>query len=137
MIIYTQASFDILHRGHINLLRKCKKLAGQGGTVIVSLLTDEAYTRYRGHSPALPFSERVEILLACRYVDVVHPGDNTKTKEEIAQFNPDFVVLGTDWAEKDIYKQYSMTPEQLDPLLWFTPYTKGISSSEIKKRIKT
>lgn len=136
MIVYTQGSFDILHKGHINLLKKCRKLAGKKGIVYASVLTDKAYKKYRKYNPTKTFQERIMEILATELVDIVVHGDNTKTKQEIKTVEADIVVLGTDWAVKNIYKQYRMTKKELDPLLVFHPYTQGISSTLIKERMK-
>src|SRR5689334_19893850 len=108
MKIYTQGSFDIIHSGHMNILSKCRKLAGKDGKVVVALLSDEAYEKYRGHKPAKDFSERANILVSLKYVDEVIESDNENTKEDIEKIKPDLVVVGSDWASKDIYTQYHM-----------------------------
>jgi len=135
MIIYTQGSFDILHSGHMNLLSKCRKLAGDG-KVIVALLSDASYTKYRGYPPALGYEERRRLLESVKYVDEVWETDHTDTKSQIEKLKPDFVVIGSDWVAKDLYTQYRMTPEELDPILIYFPYTKGITTTLIKERIK-
>lgn len=134
MIIYTQGSFDILHSGHINLFKKCRLLAGDG-EVVVACLSDKAYEKYRGYPPAKPFSERKALLESSKYIDRVIESDPEKTKEEIKRVKPDVVVVGSDWASKDIYKQYHMTKEELGPLLVYQPYTTEITSTMIKERI--
>jgi len=136
MIVYTQGSFDLLHTGHIKLLKKCRKLAGKEGKVIVALLTDKAYERYRKYKPAQTYKDREVVLKSLKMVDEVIPCDNKKTKQQIKKIKPDWVVLGSDWVVKDIYKQYDMNKEELDELLVFFPYTNKISSSKIKERIK-
>lgn len=132
--MYSQGSFDILHSGHINLFKKCRLLAGDG-EVVIACLSDESYEKYRGYPSAKPFSERKGLLEACRYIDRVIESDNTKTAEEIKQIKPDLVVVGSDWASKDIYKQYHMSKEELAPLLVYQPYTTEITSTMIKERI--
>lgn len=136
MIIYTQGSFDIIHSGHMNLLRKCRLIAGKDGKVVVSVLSDRSYTKYRGYIPAKPFTERKRLIEDCKYVDEVIEGDNEKTKDEIKKCNADLVVVGSDWATKNIYKQYDMDEETLNEKLVYHPYTTGITSSMIKERIK-
>lgn len=136
MIIYTQGSFDIIHSGHMNLLDKCRRLAGESGRVYVGLITDEAYLAYRGYQIAKPYRERESVLRGFRDVDVVVPCDNTKTREQIVEINPDIIVVGSDWVAKDIYSQYRMTPDEINHLLVFHPYTQGITSTQIKERIK-
>lgn len=135
MIIYTQGCFDILHSGHIKLLSKCRRLS-DGGKVVVALLSDESYTKYRGHPPALPYQERQAVLKSLRYVDEVWETDHLDTKSQIDKLKPDFVVIGSDWVSRDLYTQYRMTPDELNPLLVYFPYTQGIASTSIKERIK-
>lgn len=136
MTVYCQGSFDIIHSGHMNLLKKCRKLAGDGGKVIIALLTDRAYEKYRGYKPAKPFSERLAVLEAIKYVDKVIASNNEDTRAEIIHQGVDLIVVGTDWAGKDIYTQYRMNKEELNPLLIFHPYTTEITSTQIKERIK-
>ena len=134
MRIYTQGSFDLLHSGHLKLLRSCARF----GDVFVSLLSDEAYEAYRGHPPVMPFNERRQILKALSCVDQVIEGDNRETKQELRRLWPDIVAVGSVWAKKDIYAQYGVTQqwlEEQDILLVYFPYTEGISSTDIKKRI--
>ena len=136
MIVYTQGSFDILHSGHINLFKKCRKFAGKDWTVIAAILSDKSYKKYRGYRPAKPFNERKCLLESCKYVDMVVESDNTKTRQEIKKYKPDIVIVGSDWASKDIYAQYRMKKEDLNPLLVYQPYTDNITSTQIKERIK-
>lgn len=135
MIVYTQGSFDIIHSGHINLFKKCRLLAGDG-KVVVAVLSDKSYEKYRGYRPAKPFSERKKLLEEFKTVDEVIESDNEKTGEEIKRIKPDVVVVGSDWASKDIYKQYRMSRDELNPLLVYQPYTTTITSTMIKERIK-
>jgi glycerol-3-phosphate cytidylyltransferase len=134
MRVYTQGSFDIMHSGHINLFKKCRLLAGDG-EVVAACLSDKAYEKYRGYPAAKPFSERKGLLEACKYVDRVIESDPEKTAEEIGRVKPDIVIVGSDWASKDIYKQYRMTKAELAPMLVYQPYTTEITSTMIKERI--
>jgi glycerol-3-phosphate cytidylyltransferase len=131
-IAYVQGTFDLYHTGHINLLKRAKKIAD---TVVVALLTDEAITKYRGQPPVISYKDRYNALISCVYVDVIIPSNPEKTKDEILLVKPDFVVLGSDWAKKNIYKQYRCDREFLDQYLVYFPYTPHISSTSIKKRI--
>lgn len=135
MIVYSQGSFDIVHHGHMNILRKCRKLAGKDGKVIIALVTDEGYLKYRGYEPAKKYEDRCAVLESIKYVDQVVPIDPPDTKQQIKEIKPDWVVIGSDWASKDLYKQYNITREELDPILLYTPYTVGISSTEIKEKL--
>lgn len=135
-VVYTQGSFDLLHSGHINILKKCRKLAGKDGKVIVAVLSDKSYEKYRKYAPAKSFRDRKALIESMVYVDEVIESDNTRTKQEIKKYKPDIVVVGSDWASKDIYRQYKMDRRDLDPLLVFHPYTPDVTSTAIKERIK-
>ena len=132
MKIYTQGTYDLFHAGHVNLLKRCRKISD---FVVVALLTDEAIKEYRGKLPIISYENRLAVLKSCIYVDEVIPSDPKNTRDEIKGVNPDFIVLGTDWAIKDIYKQYKCDKKWLDQYLLFFPYTDGISSTSIKKKI--
>ena len=139
-IVYTGGTFDLFHAGHVNFLRQCKKIAGERGKVVVSLNTDEFIEKYKGKKPIISFKDRMEVLLSMKYVDdVVENFGNEDSKSVISLVQPDYVVIGSDWAKKDYYKQMNFTQEWLDLhdiTLIYVPYTEGISTTEIKKRIK-
>lgn len=133
--VYVQASFDVLHRGHIRLLERCRKL---GGPLVVSLISDESYEAYRGYPPALSWRDRYAVVSNLKLVDVVFRGDHRKTRSELERERPQFVVLGTDWVHKDIEAHWGITQGWLDErgiILLYLPYTTGISSTAIKERI--
>ena len=79
------------------------------------------------------------VLKACKYVDqVIANSGGADSKPTILQVRPNIVAIGTDWAKKDYYKQMQFTQDWLDEKdisLIYIPYTKGISSTEIKTRL--
>jgi glycerol-3-phosphate cytidylyltransferase len=138
--VYTGGTFDLFHSGHVKFLAACKKIAGKDGIVIVSLNTDEFIEEYKGKAPVCSYEERADVILACRYVDEVIPnvGGRDSTKA-IELASPNFIVIGTDWAVKDYYGQMGFTQQWLDYKdiqLCYVPYTRDISTTEIKKRMK-
>jgi len=140
MIVYTGGTFDVFHSGHCNFLKKCKEIAGINGKVIVSLNTDEFIFNYKKKMPTCSYEERKMVLLSCKYVDdVVENIGGNDSKISILLVKPDIIVVGSDWAKKDYYSQMNFTQEWLDIKnisLAYVPYTCGISSTEIKERIK-
>ena len=134
-IVYTGGSFDLPHHGHYRLLERAAKF----GKVVVALNLDEFYEKYKGKKFVLSYEERREILLACKWVhDVVPNVGGADSKIAIELVNPDYIVIGSDWATKDYYKQMQFTQEWLDERgigLVYVPYTKDISSTDIKKRM--
>lgn len=139
LLIYTGGTFDLFHAGHVNFLKRCKNIVGDLGSVVVSLNTDEFIKEYKGKPPIVSFSDRMAVLKACKYVDdVVANSGGADSKPTILQVRPDIIAIGSDWAKKDYYKQMQFSQEWLDEKnlsLIYIPYTKGISSTEIKTRI--
>lgn len=139
-IIYTGGTFDLFHSGHVNLLKRCKELAGELGIVVVSLNTDEFIKEYKGKPPVCSTEERTAVLKACRYVDEVIlniGGADSKIAIEIV--NPDYIVIGSDWVKKDYYSQMGFTQGWLDERgigLTYVPYTKTISTTKLKGRVQ-
>lgn len=135
-ILYTGGTFDLFHYGHMNLLAKCKKLAD---VVVVSLNTDEFVLEYKNNKPVMSYEERERSLLYCGHVDLVIPNKGGKdSKPSILEVKPDIIAIGDDWAKKDYYSQMSFTQDWLDEnniVLVYLPYTKGVSSTDLKKRI--
>ena len=138
-IVYTGGTFDLFHSGHANLLRRCREIAGENGLVIVSLNTDEFITKYKGYGPICSDTERKAVLESCMYVDeVIMNVGGEDSRIAIEMVNPDYIVIGSDWAKKNYYKQMGFDQFWLDERgigLVYVPYTKAISSTEIKKRL--
>lgn len=134
-VVYTGGTFDLPHHGHFRLLQR----AHDFGRVVVALNTDEFILQYKGKAPVMSFDERREILLACRWVDEVVPnygGADSKIAIDIVK--PDYIIIGSDWARRDYYKQMDFTQDWLDERgigLIYVPYTAGISSTDLKTRI--
>ncbi len=135
MIVYTGGTFDLFHSGHVNFLSKVSKL----GKVTVSLNTDEFILEYKGSLPVCSYDERKLVLDNSIYVSNVVPNiGGADSKPSIENVNPDIIAIGTDWARKNYYEQMKFTQDWLDEkniMLLYVPYTKGISSTEIKKRL--
>ena len=135
-VLYTGGTFDLFHYGHMHFLKLCNRLARR---VVVSLNTDEFIESYKGKPPVLSYKEREEsIKLSNLAFDVVPNTGGADSKPAILSVKPDIVCIGDDWAKKDYYKQMSFTQEWLDEqniLLCYIPYHKGISTTEIKRRL--
>lgn len=134
-LIYTGGTFDLFHSGHANFLRRCADL----GTVTVALNTDEFIEDYKGKPPVMTYAEREAVLRACKYVSRVIPNSGgADSKPSIIESQCDLIVIGSDWARRDYYKQMGFTQDWLDEWgigLMYLPYTKGISSTDIKQRL--
>ena len=134
--VYTGGTFDLPHSGHVNFLNKCAEL----GEVWVALNEDDFIAEYKGKPPIMSFSERANVLLEFRCITgVTNNYGGADSREVIEDIQPDIIAIGSDWARKDYYKQMGFTQDWLDERgisLIYIPYTKGISSTEIKRRLK-
>lgn len=96
--VITYGTFDLLHYGHINLLRRAKTL---GDYLIVALSTDEFNSEQKGKSTYFTYEERKKLLEAIRYVDLVIPERNWEQKvEDVQEYRVDSFVIGDDWEGK-------------------------------------
>ncbi len=125
--VITYGTFDLLHYGHINLLRRAKEL---GDYLIVALSTDE-FNRGKGKECYFSFEERKMLVESIRYVDLVIPETCWEQKiEDVKEFKVDTFVMGDDWKGKfDFLKDYCEVV--------YLPRTPEISSTKIKKDLFT
>lgn len=102
--VITYGTFDLLHYGHINLLRRAKEL---GDYLIVALSTDE-FNRQKGKQSYFSYEQRKLLLEAIRYVDLVIPEESWEQKiGDIKEFKVDTFCMGGDWRGKfDYLKDY-------------------------------
>ncbi len=95
--VITYGTFDVLHYGHINLLKRAKSL---GDYLIVACSTDE-FNKIKGKKALYPFEERKKMLESLRFVDLVIPEENWEQKaSDIRNFFVDIFVMGDDWSGK-------------------------------------
>lgn len=123
--IITYGTFDLLHYGHINLLRRARAL---GDHLTVAVSTDE-FNLGKGKVCAYPYKERACIVEAIKYVDCVIPEISWEQKiKDIQECEIDVFVIGDDWEGKfDFLKEYCEVV--------YLPRTEGISTTQIKKAL--
>lgn len=125
--ILTYGTFDLLHWGHIRLLKRAKEL---GDYLIVALSTDE-FNAIKGKKAYHPYDERKMMLEAIRYVDLVIPENIWEQKnEDIIRYEADILVMGDDWIGK-----FDDLQEYCDVV--YLPRTDGISTSKIKHDLES
>lgn len=123
MNILTYGTFDLLHKGHINLFSSAKKL---GDVLVVGLSTDE-FNREKDKRSYFTFSERYKLLQLVPSIDLIIPESSWEQKiDDINKYNIDIFVMGSDWTGKfDYLKDYCEVV--------YLPRTDNISSSQIKE----
>jgi glycerol-3-phosphate cytidylyltransferase len=129
--VYVDMVADLFHYGHVEFLRQAKQL---GDHLVVGICSDHDVKTYK-RKPILSMEERMVSVKACRYVDEVLPDAPIRvTQEWIDDNNIDVVVHGDDF-EPDKMAYYYEVPIALN-IFRTVPYTKGVSTSQLIKRIK-
>jgi cytidyltransferase-like protein len=129
--VLTIGTFDSPHAGHAHLFKFCEQL----GEVTVGVNSDEFVKKYKGNETLYTYEERADIIRRLGYNVVKNVSSGLQLIDEV---NPDFLVIGSDWLRKDYLGQIAVTPDFLDERgisLVYTPYFKGISTSDIKRRV--
>ena len=123
--VITYGTFDLLHYGHINLLRRAKAL---GDYLIVAVSTDEFNWTEKHKQAYFSYEQRKQLLESIRYVDLVIPERSWQQKEtDVYEYHIDTFVIGDDWNGKfDFLKAEGVE-------VVYLPRTQEISSSQIKK----
>ena len=131
--VYVGMSADVIHEGHINILKVANKL----GDVIIGLLTDKAIASYK-NIPYLNFRRRKIILQNIKYVKKVISQDTLDYVKNIQIIKPDYVVHGDDWksgVQKKTRDRVVKVLKKWGGKLIEPKYTKNISSTIIKNKI--
>jgi len=127
--VITYGTFDLLHYGHINLLRRAKE---QGDYLIVALSTDEFNWDEKQKKCYFSYEKRKQLLEAIRYVDLVNPEKNWEQKvSDVKEYHVDTFVMGDDWAGK-----FDFIQEETDAEVVYLARTPEISTTQIKKDLK-
>ena len=126
--VITYGTFDMLHYGHINLLRRAKEL---GDFLIVAISTDEFNWNEKQKKSYFSYEQRKAMLDAIKYVDMVIPEENWEQKRsDIKKYNIDTFVIGDDWKGK-----FDFLEEEGCEVVYLSR-TPDISTTQIKTDIK-
>ena len=125
--VLTYGTYDLLHYGHVRLLRRAAQL---GDYLIVALSTDE-FNASKGKQSFYSYGVRKEMLESVRYVDLVIPEESWEQKlDDVREYHIDTVVMGGDWAGSDRFEYLKEHCE-----LVFLDRTPGISTTQVKKNL--
>jgi len=131
-IVFTNGCFDLLHRGHVHLLREAKAL---GDILVVAINSDRSVQEIKGpNRPILPETDRVALIAAMEMVDCVVLFDEPDPYKIIAAVRPNVLAKGGDWSADQIVG--SDIVERDGGKVVVIPYLKGFSTTEIIKRIR-
>ncbi len=125
--VLTYGTYDLLHYGHIRLLKRAKAM---GDYLVVAISTDE-FNAIKGKKAYHNYETRKEMLEAVRYVDLVIPENNWEQKrDDVKDYKIDVVVMGSDWEGSE---KFECLRDLCDVV--YLDRTKGISTTQIKKEL--
>jgi len=133
-LVYVGMAADIVHPGHLNVIRKAREL----GRVMVGLLTDKAIASYK-RLPYMTYEQRKAVVENIKGVDQVVPQETLDYVPNLRKYKPDYVVHGDDWREgvqKDVRQRVIEVLKEWGGQLIEIPYTKGISSTQIREALR-
>lgn len=130
-VVFTNGCFDILHPGHIDLLRKAHAL---GDVLVVAINSDESVRRIKGpHRPIFNQEERAELLAALEMVDLVTIFHDETPLQAILRIRPDVLVKGADWGLDNIVGRKEL--ESWGGRVEALSLTEGQSTTGIVERV--
>ncbi len=126
-VVLTYGTFDLLHYGHIRLLKRAKAL---GDFLIIGLSTDE-FNLLKGKNSFYSYETRKKMIEELEYADLIIPEKNwEQKKDDIKKYKVDIVVMGSDWKDSE---KFECLRKYCDVI--YLDRTEGISTSKIKKFI--
>lgn len=126
--VLTYGTYDLLHHGHIRLLKRAKEL---GDYLIVALSTDE-FNKIKGKKAYHDYETRKEMLEAIRFVDLVIPENNWEQKiNDVKDYKVDVVVMGSDWENNE---RFEILKDYCEVV--YLERTDSISTTKIKDELK-
>ena len=134
MTVYSYYVLDIIHKGHLLMMRNAKALAGANGRLIVGILTDEAVMEKKPR-PVLSFEDRMAVAQAIKYVDLVVPQDTYSPLDNVRNIEPDILCESTSHNE-DAITDARILMHDLGGKVVVLPYFPSLSSTEIKEKIR-
>jgi phosphoenolpyruvate phosphomutase len=132
--VYVGMSADLVHPGHMNILREAAKL----GDVVVGLLTDRAIASYK-RLPYMTYEQRKEVIENIKGVTDVIPQETLDYRSNLISIKPDYIVHGDDWKEgvqRETRQQVLTCIQEWGGELVEIPYTQGISSTQLNKSVR-
>ena len=131
-VVFTNGCFDLLHRGHVHMLREAK---AQGDLLIVAVNSDSSVKAIKGpRQPIMPEIDRVELIAAMEMVNYIVVYDEPDPYNLIAAIKPNVLAKGGDWSPDKIIGADIV--ERHGGRVAVIPYLEGLSTTEIIERIK-
>lgn len=133
IIGYTTGIFDLFHVGHLNVLKRSKKKCDK---LIVGVTTDELAMKLKKKKPIFNFDERIKIVKNIKCVDKVVPQKKIDEIRDHDKYHFHVIFKGDDWKGTKKWQKLEEQFKNRGVRVIYFPYTKGVSSSILRKRIK-
>jgi len=133
-IVYSYYVLDIVHRGHLLMMKNAKQIAGPNGRLIVGIVADEAVIKQKGRAPILSFSERLELAQSIRFVDVVVEQSEYSPIDNLRMLKPTILMESDSHSESQIKEGEEFMKKSGGRIITM-PYFQGQSSTSIKNKI--
>ena len=131
-VVFTNGCFDLLHRGHVHLLREAK---AAGDILIVGINSDRSVQSIKGPArPILPETDRVELIAAMEMVDYVILFDEADPYNVISALKPQVLAKGGDWSADEMIGADVVEREGGQVIV--IPYLEGFSTTKIIERMR-
>ena len=123
----------MLHRGHLNILRRSKE---QCDYLIVGVSTDELVESYKHKKPVVPFEERIEIVSAICYVDQAVPQETLNKLAAWEKYHFNIMFHGDDWKGSALFSEAEKKLAEHHVKTVYFPYTKNVSSTMLREKFQ-
>lgn len=132
IIVYSYYVLDIVHKGHLEMLRNAKAMAGKEGRLIVGILTNDAIMEKKS-KPILSFEERIELARSIKYVDLVVVQKTYSPLINLQIIKPDILMESNSHKPEQDVEDFM---KSIGSRIIIIPYFPGHSSTQIKKDVK-
>jgi cytidyltransferase-like protein len=133
-LVYSYYVLDIVHKGHLLMMRNAKAIAGEDGKLIVGILTDKAVMEKKPR-PVLSFEDRMDLASAIRYVDVVVAQETYSPLPNVRRIQPDILMESSSHSEEAIEEAREYMAS-IHGRVIVLPYYPSESSTHIKDEIR-
>jgi choline-phosphate cytidylyltransferase/glycerol-3-phosphate cytidylyltransferase len=131
VIGYTSGVYDLFHIGHVNILRNAKSMCDR----LIDGVTTDNLVSYKNKKSVIPFEERIEIVRACRYVDLAVPQETMDKMDAYFRYKFNIMFVGDDWYKTEKWQTFDNEFSKLNVDIMYFPYTKTTSSTIINSTL--
>lgn len=129
---FTVGTFDMFHRGHLNLFRQAKDYCEY---LVVGVHSDEWVMHCKNRPTVIPYEDRADIVGAIRYVDEVVKNETRSKMEAWKKLHFDVAFIGDDWKGTEVWNKIEKELKSVGCDVIYIPYTQGISTTQLREKL--